>query len=92
MDNNKMLYDLLGALKALNESEIKESPIVYSIDNIWSVIKEICGIKISGPFNFKILDYVLERVGLVKFATEDCYDDLIEFLTTTKIEMNGELL
>jgi hypothetical protein len=92
MDNNKILFELLGAMKALHESKITEAPILYSIGNIWTAVSEICGIKIAGPFNENMQAYILERLSLVSFVQEDSFDHIIEFLTTTKIEMKEDSL
>lgn len=89
MNKQIVLDELLGALKALHELQSNESPIVYSIGNIWAAIKEICGIKVNGALNEKILEYVLETIESCP-PIESRFENLISYLTTSKIEMNED--
>ncbi|KHL91502.1 hypothetical protein QW71_34175 [Paenibacillus sp. IHB B 3415] len=89
MDKNRTLDELFGAMKALYEMNSNESPVVYAIGNIWNAVKEICEFEVQGPLSEKILEYVLERLEKSN-SGEDRFENLIAYLTTSKIEMNED--
>ncbi|KUP20891.1 hypothetical protein [Paenibacillus sp. DMB5] len=87
MDKNKILYELLWAMKILHEMNSTDITIYYSIRNIWNAIKDICEFNIQGPLNEKILQQVLQSLKKSKTG-DDKIENLILYLTTSKIEMN----
>lgn len=89
MDKHLILTELLMAMKGVNGVEKSSEMPDLILDNIWTAIKEICGIKAEGRFSDKIREYVIDELNRTKVVDENPYGDLIEYLTTSKIEMNG---
>lgn len=90
MDKKKMLFELLVSIKHLDELdlEVNNPRIGLTKDNVWTVIKEICGIRIDGPLlDNKVLEYVSESVAKIKMNHEDLYEHLINYLLHAKIEV-----
>lgn len=89
MDKHLVLTELLMAMHGINGLEKSNEMPDLILDNIWNSIKEICGIKAEGRFSDKVLEYVIDELNRTKIVDENPYGELIEYLTTSKIEMNG---
>ncbi|MEC4565446.1 hypothetical protein L8C07_05770 [Paenibacillus sp. CMAA1739] len=89
MDKHLVLTEILMAIHGVNSLEKHDEFPELILDNLWNAVKELCGIKAEGRFSNKVLEYVLDELKRIDTANEDPYEDLIEYLTTSKIEMNG---
>lgn len=89
MDKHRVLTELFMAIGALQSLINEESELPSLIeDSIWIAIKEICNIKVESKLDTKIREYVLESIAATKHVDEEPYKNLINYLLSSKIEMN----
>ncbi|MBD8839383.1 hypothetical protein IFU39_16345 [Paenibacillus sp. CFBP 13594] len=88
MDKSYVLSELLFVVHNMKGSIDENEFNSLTVDSLWNVIKEICGIKADGKFSDHLLKYVLDMLDdpKRKGSDDEPYKKIIDYLTNSKIE------